>query len=308
MDAALLISALAVLASGALLGLVAVRNRRPERLQTLELRFGGDVTTGAVEAALAGIAGLPIRSQVVLDVVADRDGIRHRLHAPAATIDVIKGHLRGVLPSARLDAVDGDDQAGFSYGVRLGWRDRHPLLQTGTSAETAAALLGSLASPLGKDEAVMVRWTLSPARGPHLPVDAGRRPRGQRGLLEALWPSARPLPPEQINALRNKYRGAVLHGTPTVLVRASDINRAAHLAGRVTSVFRSRGGVRGVLRVRRLSARQIAAGPQRLALRLGDRLGPAELAPLLGWPIDRPRIAGLTWRGPRRCCHSGRWG
>ena len=290
----LLLGGLVVALTAAGLTLVLGR-REPRGTQTVELRFGNDVTSGAVESALAGLAGLRGGSQVTLDVVGSAEGVAYLLHASPATIDTIRSHLRGVLPSARLGAVEDHEQTNCTYGVRLGWRDRHPLLQKGAGAETSAALLGSLAAPLGRDEVVTLRWQLSSARGPHLSVDAGRKSRSKSRLLETLWPSTRPLPPEHVRALRGKYGGAVLFGTPTVLVRAGHPDRAAHLAARSTSVIRSRAGARGSLRIRRLSRRRrLADAPGRVGLRRGDRYSPAELAPLLGWPIDAPQIAGLS--------------
>ncbi len=295
MEAVLLSGAAAAVATGGLVAALAHGKRQPPAMQTVELRFGSDVTSAAVEAALAGIAGLSTRSEIIFDVVGEAEGITYLLHAPSATIDTVRAHLRGVLPSARLDAVEDDsEQPNFTYGVRLRWRDRHPLLQKNAAAETTAALLGSLAVPLGEDEVVMLRWALRPARGPHLPVDAGKRPRNKTQLLETFWPSARPLPNEHVGALRAKYGSAVLWGNPTVLVRAGHPERAAHLASRVTSIMRSRTGARGSLRISRLSKRRLAETPGRVGLRRGDRYSPAELAPLIGWPIDGPQIAGLA--------------
>lgn len=286
----------AVLAAGGLFGLIAWPRRNARPLQTVELHFGSDVTSGAVEAALAGIAGLSSRSEVTFDVAGDAEGITYRLHAPSPTIDTVRAHFRGTLPSARLDAVEDDsEQPAFTYGVQLRWRDshRHPLLQKGSAAETAAALLGSLAAPLGGEERILLRWQFRPARGPYLPVDAGRRSRGRPQLLETLWPGARPLPNEHRGALQAKYSSGVLFGTPTVLVRAGHPDRAAHLASRVTSVVRSRTGARGTLRVRRLSARRLTDAPGQVGSRRGDRYCPAELTGLVAWPIDKPQIAGL---------------
>lgn len=295
MDPAVITGGLALAAGGGLLGVVAWHDRRPVELQSLELRFGTDVTTSAVEAVLAGIAGLPARSSVVLDVVGERDGIRYRLHAPPATVDTIRGQLRGVLPAARLDASDRDQPASYTHGVGLPWRGRHPLLHTGMAPETSAALLGALASPLGTDEAVLLRWVLRPGRGPHLPRDDGQARQRQRAAFELLWPSAAPVPREHLRGLRTKYAGAVLHGRPYVFVRAEHPQRSAQLAGRVTAVLRSRTGVRGQLRVQRLSGRAVTRALQRpTSGHGGDPYSPTELAPLLGWPIDAPPIPGLA--------------
>ncbi len=60
--------------------------RGDQAVETVELRFGADVTVAMVEAALASIAGLPSGRLVLVDVVAVADGIRHILHADHATL------------------------------------------------------------------------------------------------------------------------------------------------------------------------------------------------------------------------------
>jgi hypothetical protein len=236
---------------------------------SVELRFGADVTAATVEAMLAAIAGLPKRAVVALDVVADRDGIRHLLHTDQAALDALAGQWRGVLPSLRLEPTD-PVAADWNGGAELGLSDLGVVLRRDAVREASAALLGAL-QPLGRGEVLMLRWQLSPSR-PLSPTEA-----------EAV----------QARLLREKYASAVLEGGGLVAAWAGDPKRAAHLVSRVVSVARSRRAGRGGLLTRKRSGRWLARLDQ--AAILGDsRFCPAELSALIGWPIGAPPVPGLT--------------
>jgi DNA polymerase III delta prime subunit len=237
---------------------------------SVELRFGADVTAATVEAMLAAVAGLPNRSVVALDVVADHDGIRHLLHADQATLDVLAGQWRGMLPSLRLEPADVT-ASDWSGGAELGLSDSGVVLRRDAVREAAAALLGAL-QPLGRDEVLMLRWQLSPSRPP------------ARSSTELEAVPAR--------ALREKYAAAVLEGVGVVAARAGDPKRAAHLVSRVVSVARSRRAGRGGLAARKRSRRWLARLDTGSIF--GDsRFCPAELSALVGWPIGAPPVPGL---------------
>lgn len=279
------------LISVVLLAAFAIHRRGEHPLQSVELRFGADVTADMVRAFLGGVAGLPGRSMVQLDVEATHDGLRHMLHATQSTLDALRSQLRGVLPSARLEPLEPTAPTVWTSGVSIGWSGSHPLLRDDQIGESAAALLGTL-SPLGVNEAMLLRWRLRPAHGPHLTA---------RSAHDSLWLPATltglrqdpPPAPAYVGALRKKYAGPMLHARGLIAVRAGHSDRGRHLITRVTSVLRSRQGLRGLLLQRR-------HGPTGLARRLerpgaaGARLCPAELVGLLGWPIDAPALPGLV--------------
>lgn len=284
-----LVVGLLALASG-LLTVISWQERRELKLKSVRLRFGNDVSAEAVEAVLSGISGLPRRAQVILEVLADENGITHRLHAPAGTLELLRSQLRGVLPGVRFDPLpDGDVDGNWTDARRLRWSGFHPVLQTDQAVETTAALLGAF-SGLYSGEGLRLCWLLSPTRRPGLPrrdSQAERqRPAGLGWLIER-QPS-----PEQLRALRQKYAAPILHGRAVVMAKSQSRRRSAHLIGRIVAVLRSRHSSWGrlsVARQRPTAVYRVVRGWHR-----GSRFSPAELAGLLAWPIEAPRIPGLT--------------
>ncbi|MGH2852713.1 MAG: type IV secretory system conjugative DNA transfer family protein [Solirubrobacteraceae bacterium] len=280
------------LALGGMLELLVHRGRRVPVTETVELRFAADVSESAVWGVLGGISGLPTRTQVVLEVVGDASGIRHYLRAEPAVVEMLRSHLRGLLPGLRLEPVVGEEPSGWRAAARLRWGGPHPLLRSDRGAETAAALLGAL-SGLQAHERVMVRWTLRPARGPHLPA---RQSRSQAHSQPPLpWHTGeRSIDPAHLPALRSKYAGPVLLARATVAVAAGSDGRSVNLLTRAIAVLRARTGLRGqpVVRYARSGRleRFVAGG----SFGGGSRFSPAELVGMVGWPIDAPRVPGLV--------------
>lgn len=291
---AVLLGVVVLVISGALLCFAFWQEQQRPPLQTVELHFGTDVTASAIEAVLAGIAGLPGRGPVLFDVLADEDGIRHYLHAQKPALDTLRGQWRGVLPSLRLDKPASPLPEDWSAHAALRLAGRYPVLRSDAVSESAAALLGAL-QPLARGERLLMRWALAPGRRPWLayPAARGNRANAQTDHLGAFLGAGAPSP-EHLRVLRTKYAGPVLQGVGAIAVKAARPKRAHHLIGRVISVMRSRGTVYG-----RIVARQRRTGklPQLHnwpgpASR--DRFAPSELVPLLGLPIGAPQVPGLT--------------
>jgi hypothetical protein len=281
-----------VLALGAgLLGLLIDRGQ-DRVMESVELRFGQDVSESAVWGLLGGISGLPTSTRVMLEVVGDADGIRHYLRADPATIGILRSHLRGLLPGVRLEPVEPSARGAWRVAARVRWGGRHPLLSSDRNSETAAALLGSL-SGLRGSERVMVRWTLRPARGPFLVERQSRSQAHNPGPLGWLW-REQPIDPAHLHALRSKYGGPVLVAGAMVAVAAPSDGRGVNLLTRVVAVLRARTGLRGLPVVRYCRSRRVQRFVERVPLRGGSRFSPAELLGLVGWPIDAPRVPGLV--------------
>ena len=276
-----------------LAGAAFVRGRSARPVQSVELRFAPDVSESAVWAVLSGISGLPTQARVTLEVVGEADGVHHYLRADHSTVEAVRAHLRGMMPSVRLEPTEPMKPTRWRAAARLGWSGRHALLRLDQSAQTAGALLGSL-SGLGTNERVMVRWRLRPARGPHMPERQSRQQAGGKDVLAWLWPE-QGIDPGHLRALRAKYGGPVLKGSAVIAVAAGSEGRCVNLLTRVAAVFRARAGLRGRLIVRRsLSPERAQRFVERGVLGGGARFSPAELAGLVGWPIDAPRVPGLV--------------
>jgi len=290
--AAVVLGALALALGGGLAALLIDRGWRAPRMEMVELRFGVDVSESAVWGVLGCISGLPTRSQVVLELVGDADGIRHYLHAEPGTIGILRAHLRGLLPGARLEPVKPGEPRVWRAAARVRWGGRHPLLRSDRSGETAAALLGAL-SGLHGGERVMVRWTLRPARGPYLSERQSGSQAHNPGPLGWLW-GEQPINPAHLHALRSKYSGPVLMARAVVAVAAGSEGRGVNLLTRVVAVLRARTGLRGLPVVRFCRSSGVQRFLERVPLSGGNRLSPAELVGMVGWPIDAPRVPGLV--------------
>ncbi len=275
--------ALIALACGvALLGWIAWRESR-QALVSVGLRFGSDVTTETVAALLGGIAGLPQTARVIIEVMADEQGLAHRLHAPRGSLDVLRAQLRGVLPSLRFEPLPNEPERAWTLAARLRWTGRQPILQTDQPEQVAAGLLGSFAH-LHRGETLRLLWIVMPTRRPRLPQREGSRGQATPWFLPP-GPSV-----EHLRALRAKYAGPLVRGNTVVMVRSRRPERARHLLARLTALLRSRqtswGGL-SVQSVRPCPLDQLARWPR------GNLFSPEELAGLLGWPIAAPRIPGL---------------
>lgn len=288
-----LVALMSALLSGVgLLGVIEVRERPTQPLQTVTLGFGSDLNTDVVQSMIATITGLPSSAVVIVDAVSNADGIRHYLHADQATLDTIRGQWRALLPSLRCDQPHDLPAVEWQAGAVLRLSGREPILRTDAVAEASAALLGAL-QPLGQDEALLWRVMMAPATRPQLPEASTRQERQQAGSLLGLI-AAKPLRGDHVRALRGKYAGPVVSAVVVVGVRSGHPKRSAHLLSRLVSVARSRRGGYGGLVVRKRSERQLARTLTKRYLRRDDLYSPAELAPLLALPVNAPQIAGLS--------------
>jgi hypothetical protein len=290
MEIVALVSAL--ISGVGLLGVIELRERPTGALQTVELRFGPDLTMEMVQSMIASVAGLPSSSVVKIDTYADGGGIRHFLAAEQAIVDSLRSQWRGVAPSLRIDEQDCP-AAEWSAGAVLRLGGAHPVLRSDATSEAVASLLGAL-QPLGEHEALLWRVVLTPATRPALPEPATREQRPPASVLQGLVAGSRPPRPDHLRALRAKYTGPVVKAVVLVAVQSGHPKRSAHLLSRMASVARSRRGGYGGLVVRRRGQRQLERLLMRRSLRGGDIYSASELAPLLGLPVDGPQLAGLS--------------
>jgi hypothetical protein len=254
------------------------------QMQMVELRFGDDLSTRAVEALLAMIAGLPARSTVMFETLATQDGIRHLLRGDQAALDTVCGQLRALAPSTRVEPAASLPTPAWRFGVRLSWSRRHPLLRTDATEEAAAGVLAAL-SPIVQNEALLLQLALKPSAPVPLPPTERKTSTG---------PFATPTVDTHVaRALRGKNSGPLVRARLLVAVDCAHPKRATHLAGRIASVVRSRRGAHGQLHRRRLSGTAITTALQRRP-RGGDLLSPAEVTPMLCWPVGAPDVPGLS--------------
>jgi len=280
------------LLAGVLAGFLARICRQDCVMEAVELRFAPDLSENAVWGMLGGISGLPTESRVVLEVVGDGDSIRHYLRAERATIDMLRSHMRGVLPGVRMEAVEATETMPWKKAARVRWSGFHPVLRNDRNAETTAVLLGAL-SGLKTGERVMVRWTLRPARGPYMTERQSRTRTRSQDLPPWLFPEQR-IPAAHLPALRQKYSGPVLMARAVVAVAAASDGRSVNLLTRVLAVLRGQTGLRGHPLIRYCRSASVERFVERVPFGGVSRFSPAELMGLIGWPLDGPRVPGLA--------------
>jgi hypothetical protein len=244
-------------------------------LTWFKLRFPHDLKADAVLAALSSYSGIAHPGRLVFDLGATEDGITHELGVKQSDRDTVTGSLRAAIPSLRLDVVDAPD----ARGKRQLWQTAPSAaaLRTDELGAIAASLLSSLL-PLQKGERVCLRWTLRPAAHPAMPESSSAEHDG-RG-----------------RALRAKLSLPGLSAAGELRVTAASPARTSQLMQRVGSVLRSLATPHG-----RLLADPYWFGlVARLLGQRGRYLNVAEIAAVIGWPIDAPDIPGLSLGAAKR--------
>ena len=244
-------------------------------LNWFRLGFPRDLTADACLAALASLSGSAHSTRLIFDLEADHRGITHRLAVSADAADTLTAALRAAIPSLRLDRIDEPRRAGKPLLWQLA--PRRGVIRSDEQGAIAAGLLSSL-FPLSKGETVRLSWHVRPQPHPPLPTSPETKRDGQA------------------RALANKLAlpGAAGYGELTVSAKTS--TRTGQLLRRIASALWSLRTAHG-----RLSADPLWWG--RLLHLIGLRgryFSIAELAAVIGWPIDAPDLPGLELGAAKR--------
>jgi hypothetical protein len=245
-------------------------------LTWFQLRFPRDLSQDAVLAALSAFSGVSHRTRLVFDLTATDSGIEHRLAVSPEASDIVTGGLRAAIPSLRLDCVEPRKQ---TYTRRLLWQlsPATATIRVDELAAVAASLLSSL-FPLTDDETVSLIWRMRPAMRPPLQFTPDSR---REGYLQAM---------------RHKLALPGLSGYGELSVLAPNAARAIQLLHRTTSVLRSLSTPHGRLDHDAYWYGQLL----RLLGQRGRYFNVAELAAVIGWPIDGPDLPGLELGAAKR--------
>lgn len=248
---------------------------RPE-LTYYRLRFPRDLTEDAVIASLSSFSGVSHRTRLVFDLTATDQGIEHRLAVSPAANDVVTGGLRAAIPSLRLDPIEAPKR---DHAQRLLWQltPATASIRVDELVAIAASLLSSL-FPLDPHEAIRLVWTVRPSTRPSLRPTPDTRREGYAA------------------AMRHKLALPGLSAYGELLILAPDTGRTIQLLHRVTSVLRSLSTPHGRLIHDSYWYGQLL---RLLGLR-GRYLSVAELAAVIGWPIDGPDLPGLELGAAKR--------
>jgi hypothetical protein len=245
-------------------------------LTWFQLRFPRELDDHAVLAALSAFSGVSHNTRMVFDLAATQAGITHRLAVSPAASDIVSGNLRATLPSLHLDAIETPTP---THTCRLLWQlaPATAAIRTDELGPAAASLLSSL-FPLNGGEAVRLLWSVRPTTRPGLPLSSDSQREGR------------------LRVLRSKLILPGLSAYGELRVQAATASRAAQLLNRTGSVLRSLSTPYG-----RLVADPYWFGQLlRLLSQRGRYFSVAELAAVIGWPIDAPDLPGLELGAAKR--------
>ncbi|UUY01565.1 hypothetical protein LRS13_12555 [Svornostia abyssi] len=244
------------------------------------LRFPAGATATDAAATLRSLAGLSDEHELIVEVGAGPDGIRHLIQIPEAAIGSVVGHFEASLPGARIDEATGPSGGRAGLAVRF-WPPTLALLRSDDVVASSRALLSGLGA-LRPGEQVRLSWALRPGTSaPLASTDVSTKNSEERIRDRAL-------------AQRVQEPGFRITG---LLVVHAEPDRARELSEHVQGVIRGRRRVGAGMLVRSGKASATAL-PSTFERR--GWLSAEEILPLLAWPLGDDLIAGVEAGVSRR--------
>ncbi len=252
------------------------RNRLMRASQVrLAARFPLGAGAAAATVALGGIAGVSGSVECVFEVAMTSDGVRHCVLVPAAVRESVASVLRAALPGLRLAKASAPEgRAAFALKIVV----PRPVALSTENPDMTLAVLAALRLVPGEE--VIVRFAVRPDTPGALRT---REPLDRVGReAEHLWRQKTVTPGFRV-------AGLVL---VLVLVKAERASRARALGAHIASLFRSRRGALGALRLTsERGGRSLESLPK--TTRASGWVNAAELLPCLMWPIGDHMVPGV---------------
>ncbi|MFD9431464.1 type IV secretory system conjugative DNA transfer family protein [Streptomyces sp. NPDC060002] len=279
--------------------------------QTYRLNFPSDLDADQVGTWLTAVSGTlttgPRRllhvSSMAFEVEATEAGIQYRLVVPEGTADFLTGQLRALVPGSTAQPAGADGAAHqWTLAVELGQANPRRSLGTVNPKAISASLLASLQG-LGRAEALLLQWVVSPALRQRPPVER-EEGMARRSMGHAL---GRRNDRDRINDIRNKLSEPNFLGVLRVAVKAPSKERGEHLLARVRASLRAVGSSSNRLKQRLMtSGRVISRVHERAVPTLFPmQLAGSELVGLICWPVGSPHVAGLPAARSRQLAATG---
>jgi len=236
---------------------------------------------------------------IIFEVTSTAAGVEWRVGVDDRDLAPVLRQLRHHLPDLIVEPA-GRDLPDSDRGIELRLAGPLRQLRSDVIGTVAAGVLGAMGTTAAT-ETVTVQWIVGPwltRRPVPNPSDQTRSP----------WPwslldTGPNLDSESTKALRDKHRDALFGAIGRVAVSAGSRSRRRQLEGRLLGALAVARDP-GVGLVRRLIPP--AWVPRRLAAMSTPLVGwpcplnAAELATVLGWPVDGPVLRGVDYRGHRQ--------
>ncbi|WP_405970886.1 hypothetical protein OG496_12340 [Streptomyces sp. NBC_00988] len=276
--------------------------------QPYRLNFPSNLDADQVSAWLRACSGTlttgPRRlldvSSMVFEVEAGEFGISYRLVVPDETADFLTGQLRTLIPGSSAMPAGADDPARqWTAAVELGQTNPRRSLGTVNPEATSASLLAGMQG-LGRGEALLLQWVVSPAL----------RQRPPRATGELVLPGSRFAPKpdrDRITDVRAKLSEPNFLAVLRVAVEAPNKQHGEHLLARVRASLRAVGTSDNRLKQRLVTSGRVI---QRVQARAVPTLFPmqlagSELVGLICFPVGAPHVAGLPRSRARQLAATG---
>lgn len=240
-------------------------------------------------------------SSMVFEVEAGELGISYRLVVPEKTADFLTGQLRTLVPGSTAEpAPTPDEPQQWTTAVELGQTNPRRSLGTVNPEALSASLLAGMQG-LGRGEALLIQWVVSPALRQRPPArTSSREDTGFFGLSGKRDRAG-------VDDLRAKLSEPNFLAVLRVAVKAPTKQRGEHLLARVRASLRAVGTADNRLKQRLMTSGRVI---QRVQFRAVPTLFPmqlagSELVGLICWPIGSPHVAGLPRSRTRQLAATG---
>ncbi|WP_427921149.1 type IV secretory system conjugative DNA transfer family protein [Streptomyces sp. cg40] len=244
---------------------------------------------------------------VVLENLATERGISHRLLAPKQHADYIGQQLRTLVPGINVTEDDQEEpEAGWTAAVELGQSNPSRSLSLPDLTAIAHSILGTFQG-LGRDEALVVQYVLSPAVRERPPVPTREISSTNFSIVGHLLTGTKAADKDEIADRRARAAEASFLGVIRIAARANSTKRARLLVSNVRKVFSSTGSPHNRIRNRYVSTKRVAQRIDHASspLLFPGRYSTTELVGLTGWPLGDPHVAGLARGRTRQLAATG---
>ncbi|WP_327402356.1 type IV secretory system conjugative DNA transfer family protein [Streptomyces sp. NBC_01288] len=279
--------------------------------ETYDLTFPADMKADQVATWLRAVSGTltsgPRRllgvSSIVMEVEATERGITYRLQVPEETAHFVVSQFRSMLPGSTAQPAAAEERRhSWTTAVELGQTNPRRSLG-GMDAESLSASVLTNMQALGRGEALLLQWVVSPAireRLPQAPAE-GMTPGSMGRLLGGR------VDRDLVADRRAKLAEPNFLGVLRVAVKANASARADQLLVQLRSSLASVGGADNHLKRRLVSSRKVVERVHQATVPtvFPAVLAASELVGLLAWPIGNPYVAGLPASRTRQLVATG---